>query len=517
MIYNFNLGIGWASSGVEYAQMYRARMFRDIHAPARFIFTDMFPHENIERYTRHMGFPDEEIIWLYTFFTDFPVAPVTWTLEDFQKTIGNQAFRFTRDGKTGRMVFYAQEGQRRQRAASDRGESVSRYCTLYFEDEKSNLLHRVEYVSKGYLIRKDYFTFGRVYAEYYAPLDGKAHLYLRRFFNTDGSVAYEEITDDGDVMYRFPDQIFYSKEELVGYMVRRLGLTKDDVVIIDRTTGIGQAILQNCGEARTGIVVHADHYSAGGTNRDHVLWNNYYEYSFDMHRHISFYVASTEKQKERMEEQFQEYVGTVPQIAAIPVGSLDRLRYPDPEKGRKPFSIITVSRLASEKHIDWAIEACELARERVPELTLDICGEGGERDTLRKLIAEKKAGGWARLLGQQDVTDMYQRYELYLSASTSEGFGLSLMEAVGGGLPIIGFDVPYGNPTFVDDGEDGYLVESGIYQPQREKVRALADAIVRYFTEADRGKFHAHAYEVASRYLTERVEQRWKNLIADKK
>lgn len=26
MVYNFNLGIGWASSGVEYAQAYRARL-----------------------------------------------------------------------------------------------------------------------------------------------------------------------------------------------------------------------------------------------------------------------------------------------------------------------------------------------------------------------------------------------------------------------------------------------------------------------------------------------------------
>ena len=39
MIYNFNLGIGWASSGVEYAQIYRARMFRNIGAEAKFIFT----------------------------------------------------------------------------------------------------------------------------------------------------------------------------------------------------------------------------------------------------------------------------------------------------------------------------------------------------------------------------------------------------------------------------------------------------------------------------------------------
>ncbi len=30
MVYNFNLGIGWASSGVEYAQAYRAKLLRGI-------------------------------------------------------------------------------------------------------------------------------------------------------------------------------------------------------------------------------------------------------------------------------------------------------------------------------------------------------------------------------------------------------------------------------------------------------------------------------------------------------
>lgn len=32
------------------------------------------------------------------------------------------------------------------------------------------------------------------------PLDNNAHLYHRRFFNVDGSVAYEEIIDDDRVM-----------------------------------------------------------------------------------------------------------------------------------------------------------------------------------------------------------------------------------------------------------------------------------------------------------------------------
>ena len=39
MIYNFNLGIGWASSGVEYAQIYRAKMFRNIGVDAKFVST----------------------------------------------------------------------------------------------------------------------------------------------------------------------------------------------------------------------------------------------------------------------------------------------------------------------------------------------------------------------------------------------------------------------------------------------------------------------------------------------
>ena len=45
------------------------------------------------------------------------------------------------------------------------------------------------------------------------------------------------------------------------------------------------------------------------------------------------------------------------------------------------------------------------------------------------------------LMGQQNLTEVYQDYEAYIAGSTSEGFGLTLLEAVGGGLPIIGFDV----------------------------------------------------------------------------
>lgn len=504
MIYNFDLGIGWASSGVEYAQLYRCRIFRELGEPARFVFTDMFPQENIQHYTSNLGFRDEEVIWLYAFFTDQKIAPVTYTLEDFEKTLADQDFRFNRTGRTGRLVF---------NGGGD-------FCTLYFVDENCNRLHRVEYVSGGFLIRKDYFTRGRLYTEYYAPLDGKAHLYMRRFFNTDGTTAYEEYLDGQEPVYRFPDEILFSKEELVGYMTRRLNMTGDDVAIIDRTTGIGQAILENCGDARTGIVVHADHYSAGNTTDDYILWNNYYEYSFRMYRHISFFITSTDAQRDLMREQFLKYVGEAPAICTIPVGSLEKLTYPETGagtcEGRRPFSIVTASRLASEKHLDWVIRACVIAREKFPELTLDIYGAGGEYNSLRDLIKENQAGGYIRLMGQHDMSDVYRNYELYLSGSTSEGFGLSLMEAVGSGLPIIGFDVPYGDPTFISDGENGYLIPVTDEMSVNDHVEALARAVEKFFAHSGdcRRAFREKSYQVASEYLTEKVMMRWERLLA---
>lgn len=495
MIYNFNLGIGWASSGVEYAQSYRAVMLRNIEADAKFIFTDMIVTENIEHLTKNIGFLDSEIIWLYTFFTDYKIAPVSYTLDDLKKTLPTEEYTYSRNGKTGRVVFPGKNN----------------YYAVYFVDEQSERVHRVEIVSGGYLIRKDFFTYGRIFTEYYAPLDNKAHLYLRRFFNVDGTVAYEEINDDEKVMYQFPDRILCSKEEFVGYMVSCLGLTEEDTVLIDRTTGVGQAILQNAGDAWVGIVIHADHFSEGNTDDYNILWNNYYEYSFAMHDHIDFYVTATDEQNKLLREQFLKYVGVEPTVYTIPVGSLDELKYPT--VNRNPYSILTASRLASEKHIDWIVEAVVKARETVPQLTLDIYGKGGEEQRLKELIKKLGAENYIVLRGQQNLKEVYQDYELYLSGSMSEGFGLTLMEAIGGGLPIIGFDVRYGNPTFIDDGRNGYLIQVDEDMTQKQKIEALTDRLVRLFTEDDLESFHEHSYEKAKEFLTKEVELRWKNIV----
>ena len=495
MVYNFNLGIGWASSGVEYAQAYRANLFRKAGIPARFIFTDMFPRENIQHMTENIGFLDSEIMWLYTFFTDTKISPVTYTLGEFEKTFEKKNYEFSRDGKICKYIFPGN----------------GNFYTVYMVDESSDRVHRVEYVADGLLIRKDYFTYCRIYSEYYAPLDNKAHMYQRRFFNEDGSVAYEEINDDDVVMYQFPDRLLCSKEELVGYMVSRLNLTDEDVVIIDRTTGVGQAIMQNAGPARIGIIIHADHFSESNCNDDYILWNNYYEYAFSQNKHVDFYVTATDAQNQLLKEQFEKYLHVSPRIVTIPVGSLDELKYP--AQPRRPYSLITASRLAGEKHVNWVVAAAAQAHEQLPQLTLDIYGKGTEEENLKDQIKRLGCTDYIHLMGQQNLTEVYQDYEAYIAGSTSEGFGLTLLEAVGGGLPIIGFDVRYGNQTFIDEGQNGYKIALDEHMDDKSKIALLAEKIVKLFTQADMEAFHEHSYEKAKGYLTEEVVDKWKNLI----
>lgn len=496
-IYNINLGIGWASSGVEYAQAYRAQVFRAINQRAKFIFTDMFQNENLQHFTANIGFEDDEIIWLYTFFTDQKIAPSTYTLAQLEETFSEKIARVDRNGKLCRYHF----------------ENSKMTVVVALREEGGQCLQRVEYLHDKKLVRKDYYAKTKLFSEYYLSQDGKNKLYLRSFFNEDGTCAYEEHCVGEQSMYLFPNKICYSKDGLLAYLLEKLSLTSQDIILLDRATGIGQAVVQYHGAAKLGIVIHAEHYNAKETTENHILWNNYYEYQFTNADKIDFFVTATEKQKELVSEQFQKYTKHRPVIYAIPVGSLDQLR--EPTKERKPFSLITASRLATEKHVDWLTKAVIEARKVLPELTFDIYGVGGQDSKIRDIIKENQAESYIRLCGHHDLTDIYQDYQLYLSASKSEGFGLTLLEAVGSGLPLIGFDVRYGNQTFIRDGENGYMIPRPDIDDEKVIVVQFAEKIIQIFRHHDLEKLHQVSYALASDYLRDKVEAKWGQLIKE--
>ena len=497
-IYNINLGIGWASSGVEYAQAYRAGIFRSLNLPSKFIFTDMILADNIQHLTVNIGFNDEEVIWLYNYFTDIRIAPTSVTVDDVLAYFEGVESHRERNGKVER-IFFSDE---------------DKFITCYLVDEGKDFVQHVEYVFAGNLVRKDYFSYTRYCTEYFAPKDNVATLYQRTFYNEDGTPAYEMFMNQGtEEVYRFKDRILYGKPALIRYFMKTLGLSKSDLVILDRETGIGQVVFEEARAAHLAVVVHAEHYSENATNDDYILWNNYYDYQFTNADKVDLFIVSTDRQKEVLEQQFACYTSHSPKIVTIPVGSVDQLT--KPQESRKPFSLITASRLAKEKHIDWLVKAVIEAHKELPELTFDIYGSGGEEGRLHEIIAAGQAEEYIKLKGHADLSRIYSQYEVYLTASTSEGFGLTLMEAIGSGLPLIGFDVPYGNQTFIEDGENGYLIPSSSDHVEDEIKKAYAEKICQLYLENRLEGMREKSYQIAEKFLTQEILDKWEKTIKE--
>jgi len=496
-IYNINLGIGWASSGVEYAQAYRAKILRNIDIPSKFVFLDLFQFENIQHLTANLGYKDDEIIWLYQYFTDIKIAPTTFRIKDILNQIDKQISKIETTGNIKRIFF----------------ENNQDFITCYLHDTSKEIVNRAEFVSKGNLIRKDFYSYTKIFSEYYAPFENKAKIYMRQFYNENGSIAFSEYIDNDTQLYSFNDMKFYNKASFIAYFIQQLNLTSNDILILDRASQIGQAVLQNRGESKVGVVVHAEHFNESSSDNNQVLWNNYYDYQFTQAREIDFFITATEIQKNILKEQMWQFKGVKPVVKAISVGSLGSLKYPAYE--RKPFSIITASRLASEKHIDWLLYAVIKAKPYIPYLTFDIYGEGAEKEKLQKIIDLHKANGYIQLKGHVDLDEVYTQYELFISGSTSEGFGLTLMEAVGSGLTMIGFDVNYGNPTFIENEENGYLIPFSTDDINLEKITDnISKKIIKYFN-GDKESMHEKSYEIAKKFKTNKIEFKWQNLIEE--
>ena len=488
MIYNFHHFYYWLKGGVETGQAYRAKLFRELGLEAKFVFATTFPDRNMQHETSYLGFPDSEVIWMYGFFTDCKISPVTYTLEQWESTFEETNYSFSREGD---VVTY-------------RFPNSGVYYEVFLADENSDLVHRVMMISNGCLIRKDYYTYCRIYSEYYIPANGYAQMYLRRFFNENGSTAYEEIIDGDKVIYKFPDRLLYSREELLGYMMRGLNLTKEDVVLLDVEPGMieKEAFIRNAAPAKVGLIMHADHF--WNYYDEHILWYGIYEYAFAHSDKISFFITNTNAQSKLLKGQLKKYQGVEPDIWTIPVVGLDGLK--KAEKKRRKHALISAGRLAPEKRMNQAIEAVVAARKEVPDVSLDIYGEGAEKEGLQELIDKLGCGDYVHLCGFRRLDDKYQEYEAYLSASYVETLGVTLLEAVGSGLPIVSYDMRYGAQMFIDEGENGYKVPW-------ENVDELAKGIIRLFTEADLEAFRKHSYEKAEAYLTEEVKKKWKNLL----
>jgi glycosyltransferase involved in cell wall biosynthesis len=154
-------------------------------------------------------------------------------------------------------------------------------------------------------------------------------------------------------------------------------------------------------------------------------------------------------------------------------------------RGRAPRAV-HVARLNPIKGQATLLEAARLTAERVPGFTLDIVGDGPAGPALREQARQAGLDDVVRFHGMQDdVVPFLLAADLFVLSSLSEGIALTLLEAMGSGLPVVATDVG-GNREVVVHGDTGLLVPVG--DPAR-----LADGICEVIRDPARAQGWGHA------------------------
>jgi N-acetyl-alpha-D-glucosaminyl L-malate synthase BshA len=138
-----------------------------------------------------------------------------------------------------------------------------------------------------------------------------------------------------------------------------------------------------------------------------------------------------------------------------------------------------------------------------------MVGEGPERSSAQALARRLGVLDRIRFLGtQQDIGEIATMADVFLLPSELESFGLSALEAMAGGVPVIGSDAG-GLPEVVRHAESGYLLPVG-------DIEGMAARTIEILKDDERRREMGEAarHRVESLFSAERVVSQYEAAYA---
>ncbi|OPL19903.1 MAG: hypothetical protein AVO35_00105 [Candidatus Aegiribacteria sp. MLS_C] len=152
---------------------------------------------------------------------------------------------------------------------------------------------------------------------------------------------------------------------------------------------------------------------------------------------------------------------------------------PPPDRGGRegPVRLLSVGSISRRKDQETLLRACHLldGEDFLLELAGSTSSEPSYARSIEKLAEELGLGSRTEISGSLDperLREAYRRADILVHTASWEAFGMSILEGMWQGLPVVATDVA-GIPELVADGDNGILVPPGEPGMLAEALRKL--------------------------------------------
>lgn len=171
--------------------------------------------------------------------------------------------------------------------------------------------------------------------------------------------------------------------------------------------------------------------------------------------------------------------------------------------------IVSVGALSERKDYKTALKVAKILSDRQITFQYFILGRGEEKEELEKLV--KDYGLSDKIIFKGILSDLYEfmsSCDIYLNTSRWETFGLSVVEALSIGLPVVSCDRT-GVYEVIEENKYGFFAE-------RENLEKLADHVEFLINnQEEREKFGINGLTRAQQFDKEIFIEAFKNYISN--
>jgi glycosyltransferase involved in cell wall biosynthesis len=198
--------------------------------------------------------------------------------------------------------------------------------------------------------------------------------------------------------------------------------------------------------------------------------------------------------------------------SVIPIG-VDIAKINATSPSTEQSDIIFVGRLIKEKNADLLVKAVALALPEYPDLRVLIIGEGPEEKKIQITIKQKNLENSVRIQSfydsHDDLISRLKASKIFALPSTREGFGISALEALACGLPVVTINHPANAICDLINENNGFLCSLSV----EDLADTICLALRRYKKMRNSCRLSAESFDWE--HITSDIEAFYQSVIAN--